>query len=318
MSLELEIKNKEGKEGRKGRKENKEEKTISSPFLNTIYQTYGIKSDVKEEQEALINFYIKHEYKHCFEVFKKHKNNIMMGNCYWFGRGVEKNDKKAFECYEEARKMGNSQGWIEVGDCYWNGRGVEKNYKKAFECYEEARKMGNSRGWITMGHCYWNGRGVEKNDKKAFEYYEEARKMGNSWGWITMGHCYWFGRGVEKNDKKAFECFEEARKMGDSWGWIKVGNCYWTGRGVEKNDKKAFEYYEEARKMGRDVSKYISRFSKEQLRMIKLEIQVEKQAEQIKDLQLALFYGPNGQGLEDVSKDFKQLQNSLNKSKISV
>ncbi|WP_410249960.1 tetratricopeptide repeat protein, partial [Acinetobacter baumannii] len=50
-------------------------------------------------------------------------------------KGVELNNKKAFELYSKAAEQGNEKAQNNLGAIYALGIGVNQDYKKAFEWY---------------------------------------------------------------------------------------------------------------------------------------------------------------------------------------
>ena len=80
---------------------------------------------------------------------------IIMGRGYELGRGVEKNENKAFEIYfkaNEIAKINNSKcscSKASLAHCYYNGIGVEKNQSKALSI---VKKIAETRGRFSHSH----------------------------------------------------------------------------------------------------------------------------------------------------------------------
>ena len=80
---------------------------------------------------------------------------IIMGRGYELGRGVEKNENKAFEIYfkaNEIAKINNSKcscSKAALAHCYYNGIGVEKNQSKALNI---VKKIAETRGRFSHSH----------------------------------------------------------------------------------------------------------------------------------------------------------------------
>ena len=90
-----------------------------------------------------------------------------------------------------------------LGLCYEHGDGVEQDKHKAFELYERASEMGNSNAIYALGVCYEHGDGVEQDKHKSFELNQRASEMGNPYAMINLGVCYEHGYGVRKNKHNA-------------------------------------------------------------------------------------------------------------------
>lgn len=80
---------------------------------------------------------------------------IIMGRGYELGRGVEKNENKAFEIYfkaNEIAKINNSKcscSKAALAHCYYNGIGVEKNQSKALSI---VKKIAETRDRFSHSH----------------------------------------------------------------------------------------------------------------------------------------------------------------------
>jgi TPR repeat protein len=132
---------------------------------------------------------------------------------YENGRGVEKDQKKAFEYCLKSAEAGDAWSQNRVGWYFANGSGVEKDYKKAFKWYRKAADKENSDAIGNVGWCYETGNGVAKDENEALKWYVQAAKKQNSWAekrFMAMGDAaYW-----DKNYSMAAKCFEAAEKLG--------------------------------------------------------------------------------------------------------
>ena len=66
-----------------------------------------------------------------------------------------------------------------MGDCYYYGRYVAKDQCKAFEYFTKAAEKGNVSAKYNIGFCYENGQGVLHSKKKAIYWYEQASTDGH-------------------------------------------------------------------------------------------------------------------------------------------
>jgi len=93
-------------------------------------------------------------------------------------------DEEMFGAYQRAVDLGCEGALDDLGQCYRYGRGVEKDEEKAFELYQRYRKVKPKSTWIlrALGSCYNKGVGTEKNPQKALECFEKAVALNtNSW-----------------------------------------------------------------------------------------------------------------------------------------
>jgi tetratricopeptide (TPR) repeat protein len=105
------------------------------------------------------------------------ENNL--GDMYYFGRSVVKNDQKAAEWYLKSAEQGYAIGQCNLGFMYTYGYGVPKDYQKAVDWYRKAAEQGDADGQNNLGIMYENGYGVVKDMQKAVEWYTKAVEQGH-------------------------------------------------------------------------------------------------------------------------------------------
>ncbi len=99
--------------------------------------------------------------------------------CLCLGSGINKNEELAFkeiyqlcnsnEIYTKAKKL--------MGKMYYYGKGIEQNYKKAFECFEDVKDEEKTAQYY-IGKMYLKGYGVKKNKKLGKKYIINSAKLG--------------------------------------------------------------------------------------------------------------------------------------------
>jgi TPR repeat protein/DNA-directed RNA polymerase subunit K/omega len=113
--------------------------------------------------------------------------------------------------WTESANLGYSEAYYNLGLMYQYGKGVEKNYKKALSYFENAIKLGNTSSYYQIGLMYYDGdSNLEKNDIKALENFE---KSNNSKALNIAGIMYSKGEGVERDLIKAKENWEKAADL---------------------------------------------------------------------------------------------------------
>jgi hypothetical protein len=115
---------------------------------------------------------------------------------------------------KRSAELGNSLAMVLLGNCYWNGRGVPKDFAEAVKRYEEAAKKENGLGMDLLGRCYLNGIVKPQDDKQAVFWFESGAKVGEIAAMNDLGECYRDGRGVPKDVTKAAKLFKEAAEKG--------------------------------------------------------------------------------------------------------
>ena len=181
---------------------------------------------------------------------------------YAHGKGVERDLKKAFECYLLGAEAGYVRAEAAVATCYWNGEGTRRDYKNAAYWEERAAMHGNSCSMFSMGimrhfgfdgntNCYeacgWfrlaaeNGYGDPKFEPDMIEeegcgpdvslrWILSAAELGNSNALYWLAVCYRRGRGVERDKEISDNLMMIAADKGSSLAKCIVGCDMWCGR----------------------------------------------------------------------------------------
>ena len=108
---------------------------------------------------------------------------------YAQGKGVEKNEKKAFTYMEQAAKAG--------------GIGVKQDLSKAFDWYKQAAAEGDFRAMCCMGGYFLTGNPVPYEPAKAFQLFEKAANANIPAAQYNLSVLYRYGEGTEKDVEKA-------------------------------------------------------------------------------------------------------------------
>ena len=92
------------------------------------------------------------------------------------GKGVTKDDNKAFNWWLKAAQNGHIKAMFCVGSCYGEGKGVSKDIVKAFEWFLKAAENGDTDSMHNVAYCYSYGIGVAQDLRKANEWRSKAEK----------------------------------------------------------------------------------------------------------------------------------------------
>ena len=116
------------------------------------------------------------------------QNNL--GDCYYYGNGVEQDYAEAVKWYRKAADQGEASAQFNLGKSYYNGDGVKKDYVEAVKWYRKAADQG---------------------DEEAKEKLESLEKKSSSGCFITTAVCQTFG--------KPDDCYELTmfRRFRDMW-----------------------------------------------------------------------------------------------------
>jgi len=134
-----------------------------------------------------IDLFEKEKYKEAVDVFKQaaaednHEAEYMLGYCYRFGRGVQKDHFQAVKWFQKAASHGNVNALYFLSICYYMGQAVKQDYQKAFEYASLAAEQGHADAQAQVANYYCDGRGVEKDHDLAIALFKKAAEMGSTY-----------------------------------------------------------------------------------------------------------------------------------------
>ena len=174
----------------------------------------------------------------------------MLGECYLYGKGVEKDLVQAFRMYRSAALRGIIPAQNALGSCYYFGNGTEKDYVQAAVWYRKAAEKGFAKAQYNLGTCYCHGHGVAQDDSMAVQLYQKAAGQGYAKAQNTLGNCYYYGRGVAQDFSMAVHWYQKAAEQGYANAQYNLGNCYYHGQGVAQDFSMAVHWYQKAAELG--------------------------------------------------------------------
>jgi TPR repeat protein len=118
------------------------------------------------------------KYGNTFFGFKQPSTMTEMGTQYLLGRGVPKDNEKAFYYYTQAAEQGDPMAENELGYMYAAGKGTQRDNQKAFMFYERAAKQGLASAQYSLGQCYMRGIGTKVDKIKAMEWFTLSAQAG--------------------------------------------------------------------------------------------------------------------------------------------
>lgn len=116
--------------------------------------------------------------------------------------------------YTEAYERGKLSAAAPLAQAYMVGKGVEKDNKKAFTYAQDAAADGDAYSCMLLGYCYEHGIGTARDEEKAFENYQRSATQDNPQGIYCLSYCYFNGVGVTKDEHRGQELLEESAKLG--------------------------------------------------------------------------------------------------------
>lgn len=233
------------------------------PVIHSIYMlglfskdSLGCKQDYKEALKC---------FKYLYDEGSKEVTTDL-AECYLFGNGNEKDEKKAYEILETACNSNTDDGEVYrlLGYCKFNGIGTLKNKESAYKLFKEAETKGSDDAVLMLALCEFNGWGTKKNKVEGFMKLQNLYgKYGDAIGsevFEYLGDCYAFGLGCTKDLKKAFEVYEKGFNKEDPYCTYRIGCFYYEGKECEKDIEYAKKLIKKAADAGdENAIKWIKR-----------------------------------------------------------
>ena len=163
-----------------------------------------------------------------------------------------RNPQRGLDLLKRAAKHGDGSAYYFLGNLYYKGEYVQKDDKKAFENWEKAVELRDPAGGSNLAFAYMSGIGCEKNVEKAIDIYKQAVENGSGFSANKLYSIFRYGlSGVEKDEKLAKYYLFKAAELEDDWGCFNLGKQYYNGNDlVEQNYDQAFVYVKKAADMG--------------------------------------------------------------------
>ena len=179
------------------------------------------------------------------------KSKYLLGECYFYGRGINQDKRTAFSLYKEAALQNYPDAQADLAYCLLNGDGCEKDPREAFIWAARAANNSASSAYVALGIIYENGLVGAANLDSAFAAYYMGAKLRNADAMFNVGVYYLTGKGSVTEDKaKAIEYFKEAAEFGHPNACFNLGMMYYYGDGVDKSSYAAFSYLLHAQECG--------------------------------------------------------------------
>ena len=208
----------------------------SSPVPQSTITTLADRARIKDDPEAsntfLLDTYTSEQF---LEIGKFHEEGT---------GGFDQDDEKALENYLNATEGENPspEAMLKVGDFYWEGKVVEKDDTQAFLWWKKAAEAGSTEGMYRIGYMYATGSGTEKNYVFARKWFEDAGPD-HAKALYWLGRLYHYGLGVNRDDEKAFYYFSKSADLKHPPAMNMLGLAYENGWGCDKDIQKAIEWF---------------------------------------------------------------------------
>jgi len=239
----------------------KNDKEETQSFLNEINGTLSeqlnlflqdIKSKISNDTADLFEsgFYFQW-------ILQKYDDALKhLGDCYFYGEGVDKNAEVSIRWYKNAAEAGNVEAMISLGSIYCFGQGVDEDREESFKWFKKAAKVGGPEKMNFIGENLY-----VFDHKEGFKCFKKGAEAGYTDAMLSLGKCYYLGRGVLESKRTAFRWYKKAAEAGDVMAMNILGNCYFSGKGVYRNNIEAFMWYCKAADIPKELKCSFSDFN---------------------------------------------------------
>jgi TPR repeat protein len=199
-----------------------------------------------------------------------HTANTWLGNQYYFGKIIKKNDVEAARYWELATSgdYPSAEALGSLGLSYQYGEGVPKNPAKAIELYQKAIEGSQDRrAMYLMGMVAWQGLTDKPDYTVAIDWFKKSvapEEIPTENGGSTnlpvsyeqgqamnmLGSAYLHGKGVTVDHAQAKAWFEKAAESGNGQAMFWLGYMAEKGIGGTKDDFLAFDWYSKSAAKG--------------------------------------------------------------------
>ncbi|RGB34412.1 hypothetical protein C1646_760550 [Rhizophagus diaphanus] len=139
----------------------------------------NIQVSLMENDEEIVNDLDKVNY--WYHKAAEYENKLALyklGEFYELGKGICKNETRAFEFYKKSADQEYIDAQYKVGYIYNYGTQININKEKAFNYYKIAAEGGNIDAQNSLASLYEQGEGTEKDIEKAIYWYKKAAENG--------------------------------------------------------------------------------------------------------------------------------------------
>ncbi len=122
----------------------------------------------------------------------KHNVDAMIetGLCYYSGRGVETDKKKAVELWTEAASMGSREAEIRIAATNVIANLRLREYASSVPELDSAARKGSLLAQVALGYCYETGTGVAESRPDAVRLYRESAYRGSQLAIYALKKMY--------------------------------------------------------------------------------------------------------------------------------
>jgi len=181
---------------------------------------------------------------------------VKLGEKYFKGDGVPKDDVEAVKWFRKAIDQGNPDAEEDLGFMYYTGEGIAQDYTEAFKLFHKAAEQSVALAQFNLAVMYQQGEGMAKDYVEALKWYTKAADQNDVGAELNLAFMYYTGDGVPKNSTEAVKWFRKAADQGDAKAQGALGVMYQHGESVAQNNTEAVRWYRKAAEQNDDNGQY--------------------------------------------------------------
>jgi TPR repeat protein len=132
------------------------------------------------------------------------------------GKGVAKDERRAFSLYQQAAEANYSLAFSGLGDMFMRGVGTPRNSSQAVAWFKRSVSAGVVEANFQLGQAYDAGTGVGIDAEKAVTLYRVAARQGHAGAQNALGYMYRRGRGAPQSYVNAVKWYQLAADQGEA------------------------------------------------------------------------------------------------------
>lgn len=196
-------------------------------------------------------------FKKAYEITNDSEALLFIGKCCEGQDGDNESIRdyvQALSWYRKAALMGNAVAQFYVGEYYYTGRVVEKNNEEAVRWYAKAVEQNYVKAQYRLGSIYTTKSffltpNPFYSPQKGLMLLRTAAECGHAEAQYELGEWCYYANHIEHDYKEAVKWFAEAAKQNHTEAFKRLGSCYRWGHGVAKNFVEALKWFEQYMKI---------------------------------------------------------------------
>ena len=114
----------------------------------------------------------------------------------------------------KAAEKGEADAQYKLGEMYYAGKDVQKDDAKAEKWYRKAAEQGFADAQAILDMMHEEGKGVLQDDAESVKLYLKAAEQGDADAQFNLGLMYNSGEGVPRDDAEAVKWWRKAAEKG--------------------------------------------------------------------------------------------------------